>query len=80
MTGKVEAAIADMRQAIQADGADLVVEGIEGATAHLRLVFTPEVCEECILPRELLQQMLLSTLQKSVPEITAVTLVDPREA
>lgn len=79
MQERVEAAIAGMRQAIQADGADLVVEGVEGSVARMRLVFGPDVCEECILPNEMLRSMLLTAVRKTVPEITDVSLEDPRE-
>lgn len=79
MKEKIEAAIAPMREAIQADGADLEVKGIDGSVAHIALVFGPEVCEDCILPKDMLQTMLLSAVKDTLPEISEIVLDDPRE-
>ena len=64
---------------LRADGADLSLDGVDAGTARVRLVFGPDTCTDCILPREHLEDVLLAVLSKADPTITAVALVDPRE-
>jgi hypothetical protein len=64
---------------LRADGADLSLDGVNAGTARVRLVFGPDTCTDCILPRQHLEDVLLAVLSKADPSITAVALVDPRE-
>ena len=43
----------------------------------LRLVVTGATCEECILPRPLLEDIATGILQRTVPEMTSVSIEDP---
>jgi hypothetical protein len=75
---QLEAGLAQVREALRLDGADLEVLGLEGAEARVRLIIGPEACLDCILPKEFLEQMLLHDVQAAMPEVTHITLDDPR--
>lgn len=70
----------DVREALQLDGADLELLGVDGTVARLRLVVGPETCLECIMPKDFLEQMMLPNVQAAIPEVTRVALDDPRAA
>ncbi len=74
------AALQDVQESLQADHADLEVIGLNGTAADLRLVFNEQTCLECIVNKDLLQAIMLMSLQRSLPHITEVRLEDPRDA
>ncbi len=78
-TDALEDALVPVRSMLQADGADLAVTSWENGTVHLELIFSENVCEECILPREELTEMIASTCRETGPEVSKVVLHDPRE-
>lgn len=69
----------DIRESLQADEADLEVLGLEDGVAKFRLLVGPETCQECILPKGILEQILAQSLQKAMPQVGSVELDDPRE-
>ena len=73
-------AVEQLREGFQADGADLELESLEDGVARVRLVVTDETCLECIVPGEILQTVLETSLRQSVPDLRAVVLDDPRRA
>jgi hypothetical protein len=79
-TSGLDAALAELRSLVSADGADLVVtEHDPGAgTLRLRLVIPDAHCAECVLPRAALESTARSRL--GAHGITRVTIDDPREA
>ncbi len=68
-----------LAESLRADGADLSLEGFVDGTVRIRLVFGPDVCEECILPKEHLETILMTALHQADPTVVAVQLEDPRE-
>ena len=62
-----------VREILQADGGDIELVGMDGATAELRLVIDGAECAECVLPRPLLEAVASKLL--GVP----VRIDDPRE-
>lgn len=62
-----------VRQLLQADGGDIELVGMDGATAELRLVIAGDECAECLLPRPLLEDVAAKLL--GMP----VRIEDPRE-
>lgn len=72
------AAFEQVRAMLQADGADLVLRGIEEGRASAELILTPETCQECIVPTAILEGIILQTLQEQDPAIATVDLDDPR--
>ena len=73
-------AVEQLREGFQADGADLELKSLEDGVARVRLVVTDETCLECIVPGEILQTVLETSLRQSVPDLRAVVLDDPRPA
>jgi hypothetical protein len=71
------AALDGLRQALQADGADLELLDLEGGTLRARLVFGPDCCRECILPPETLKAFMLNELRKATAGIERVELERP---
>ena len=65
---------------LQAGGADLAIACKENGTLYLRLTFTENVCEECILPRDGLSRLVLVNCRESDCSVFEVVLQDPREA
>lgn len=76
----VEAALADVRALVAADGGDVVFEAVDGDTAHIRLVLDTAECRECVMPGTFLQQVALDLLRPKVPGLVAVVVDDPRAA
>jgi Fe-S cluster biogenesis protein NfuA len=74
-------ALDEVRSLVQADGGDMVLVGVDPAagSVSLRLVLETASCEECVMPREFLEQIALDMLGRSVPGVAAVTIDDPRE-
>jgi Fe-S cluster biogenesis protein NfuA len=74
-------ALDDVRALVQADGGDMLLEGVDPAanSVSLRLVLEGASCEECVMPREFLEQIALDMLRKQAPELAAVSIDDPRE-
>lgn len=72
-------ALDEVRALVQADGGDMVLRSIDGATVNLELVVEGASCVECVMPREFLEQIALDVLRKQVPAVGAVVIDDPRE-
>ncbi len=77
----VDDALAEVRPLVQADGADLVLDGLdeEAGRIALRLDLEGVSCLECVLPSELLHDMVSDAMSRRVPGLVEVTLTDPRQ-
>lgn len=73
------AAIEEVKDLVAADGGDMLLVSVDGGTANLQLVVENSNCVECIMPREILEQITLDILQRGGAGIDAVTIDDPRE-
>jgi hypothetical protein len=67
------------REVLRADGIDIELIRLEGSTAHLQLHVVDADCAECVLPRQMLELVVLDLLRPGHPELGAVCIVDPRE-
>lgn len=74
-------ALDEVRALVQADGGDMLLEGVDPAAGSisLRLVLEGSSCEECVMPREFLEQIALDMLRKHAPDLASVSIDDPRE-
>jgi NifU-like domain len=72
-------ALDELRGLVQADGADMTLTGVDGTTVNLRLVVETASCVECVMPRELLEQIALNIFQRNGAGADAVVIDDPRE-
>jgi Fe-S cluster biogenesis protein NfuA len=76
----VEPALEGARALVQADGGDLVVDRIEGTQVYARLVIEGAECAECVMPRQFLEQVALDMVRAELPDVSAITIDDPRES
>ena len=72
-------ALDEVREILQSDGGDIALHAVDGAAVTLRLVVEGASCAECILPRELLEQVTLDILQRHGTGVREVRIDDPRE-
>ena len=68
------------RQVMAADGIGLSLIELRGADAHLLLSVIDADCAECVLPRHMLEPVVLDLLRPANPDLRAVHIVDPRES
>jgi hypothetical protein len=73
------AAIDEVRELVKADGGDMLLTSVDGGTANLQLVVENSNCVECIMPRDILEQIALDILERGGAGIDAVAIDDPRE-
>ena len=64
---------------LAADGVDLTLVDVEGGVAHLRLGIVDATCAACVLPRDLLEPVVLELLRTTNPDLHEVRITDPRE-
>jgi hypothetical protein len=77
----LDAGLAAVAALLGPDGARVEVLGWdeEQATLALRLELESAECAECVVPRPLLDTMLLDSLRRHAPAVHTVTLDDPRD-
>jgi Fe-S cluster biogenesis protein NfuA len=77
----INPALDEVRALVQADGGDMVLTAFDPAagSVSLQLVLEGASCEECVMPREFLEQIALDMLRQRVPGVSAVAIDDPRE-
>lgn len=74
----VEAHLAGFREGLVADGYDLLVDEVSSGTARLRITAGPDACAECLVPKDLMIDMLKASLE-DLPEIKQLELAYPSE-
>ena len=72
-------ALDELRGLVQADGADMTVTSVDGSTVNLQLVVETASCVECVMPREILEQVALNIFQRNGVDADPVVIDDPRE-
>jgi hypothetical protein len=78
-TTAVESVLRPLRETLSADGAELqYVSPPSGKEIVFRLDLANSNCQECVLPKEQLEELLLFAARKAVPGLRSVTVVDPR--
>jgi len=76
---ELAAALHQLRVLVNADGADFELSGVDdGGVVHIRLDLDGAACADCVLPAEDLEQMVGASLQRSVPGVRTVHVIDPR--
>jgi hypothetical protein len=72
-------ALDELRGLVQADGGDFMLLGVDGEVVSLQLVLEGANCVECVMPRELLEQIALDIFRRGGVAADAVSIDDPRE-
>ena len=76
----VTAAIEEMSALLRLDGADLQMLGADPKTARIEVALdmTGVECEDCVMPHEMLEQMITDAVGKRVRGEFELVLHDPR--
>jgi hypothetical protein len=80
MTETFEHVVEPLRQLLKLDGADLEFKEERDGTAYFQLVLRDANCEECVMPREVLEKITLERFQEALPSVSAVKIDDPRRS
>jgi Fe-S cluster biogenesis protein NfuA len=72
-------ALDEIRGLVRADGGDMTLVEVDGPTIKLQLVVEGAHCVECVMPRELLEQISLDIFRRGGVAAEAVSIDDPRE-
>ena len=64
---------------LAADGVNLTLVDTDDGVAHLRLGIVDATCAACVLPRDLLEPVVLELLRTTNPDLHEVRITDPRE-
>jgi hypothetical protein len=75
-----QATLEELAAIVEPDGARLVVRDASPSTVTIELDLSESSCPECVLPKDLLVDILSTRLQEADPDLRTVQLVDPREA
>jgi len=75
----VTAGLDELRGLVSADGGDVVLDGVDGSTVHVRLVLESAHCVECVMPRPSLERVALDVFRRNGVDAEAVAIDDPRE-
>ena len=75
-------ALAELAPMLQADGADLTLVSADPATSRIEMQLHVEdaTCAECVLPSDLLVQVINDALARRIPTEFELVLRDPRVA
>lgn len=79
LSAAAQATLDELAAIVEPDGARLVVRDASASTVTIELDLSASECPECVLPRDLLVDILSSRLQESDPDLRIVDLIDPRE-
>jgi Fe-S cluster biogenesis protein NfuA len=76
----VQAVYEELREILRIDGADLLVREVTPSSIGFDLELQGAECLECVMPRDLLEEIFMSRLQEVDPGIMKVEINDPRDA
>ncbi|MGP0028952.1 MAG: hypothetical protein ACLPVF_00415 [Acidimicrobiales bacterium] len=74
-----EAAVAELNEIVRPDGAELRVVGASASSLRLELDLSRSTCPECVVPRDLIVDILSANLARADPDVRLVEVHDPRE-
>lgn len=72
------AVLAELNDIVAPDGAALRVRSASASTLVVDLDLRASSCPECVVPKDLLLDILTSRLRDRDPDLTSVELHDPR--
>ena len=75
----IEAVVAELNEIVRPDGAELVLREATLTSVRLELDLSRSTCPECVVPKELLVEILAANLATAAPDVSAIELLDPRE-
>jgi hypothetical protein len=75
----VESVLAQLNEIVRPDGAELRVAERSATALRLELDLTNSDCPECVVPKDLMLDILRTNLATVDPDIREIDLHDPRE-
>jgi hypothetical protein len=75
----LDAVVAELNEIVRPDGAELRVKERSETSLRLELDLTNSECPECVVPKELLLDILRKNLTTVDPDVHDIDLHDPRE-
>lgn len=75
---EIDRILGGFRAALNNDGSDIVLEGVEPGSLNLRLVTTDASCADCVMPTATIEAMLRSAFQARFGSHLEVELSDDR--
>lgn len=79
LSATVQSALDELNEIVRADGGELRVIAESGTSLSLDLDLTNSNCPECVLPKDLLLDILRARITEADPLLTEIELSDPRE-
>ena len=78
----IQSAVEEMQALMRADGADLVVKELNVAAArvHLAVELANVECLDCVVPPDMLRQVIQDSIAKKYAGELEILIDDPREA
>jgi len=75
MPHALDTALEPFRAGFDADGFDIAVDSVQGdGTAVVRIRHRPDACEECLIPDDMLTQILATALRRAAPDVSGVVI------
>jgi hypothetical protein len=75
----VDAVIDELNEIVRPDGAVLRVRETTPTALRLELDLSESECPECVVPKELMLEILVSRVALVDPDVRTIELHDPRE-
>lgn len=73
------AVVAELNEIVRPDGAELLVREESATAVVLELDLSASNCPECVVPKDLMLEILRSNLARLAPDVARIELHDPRE-
>lgn len=71
--------VEELNEIVRLDGAELVLRAESLTSVLLELDLSRSECPECVIPKDLIVELIRSKLAMTAPDISTVKLIDPRE-
>jgi hypothetical protein len=71
--------VEELNEIVRLDGAELVVRAESLTSVLLELDLSRSECPECVVPKDLIVELIRSKLAMAAPDISTVELIDSRE-
>jgi hypothetical protein len=79
ISAPAESALAELNEIVGLDGGVLLVLEASPTSIRLELDLSASTCPECVVPKDLMLDILGASLAKADPDIVHIELHDPRE-
>jgi len=74
MRPELDSALDPFRPGFDADGFKVAVHDVVDGVVVLQIVHTPNACEECLIPDDMMGPMLTTAFRTVAPDVTGVRI------